>query len=292
LLNIHFNTKTMNSSCFLKNKFLTKYPSFATTTTTTTKEFFQIDYNQSERYAIWKLNKPPVNSLSLDFVQALIKQINEFNSQPNIDGIIITSNLKNIFCAGLDIMEMYKAPPDRMKLFWWTFQEFFLKLYGNNKVYISCINGHAPAGGCVISNLSDYRIMAKGQYKIGLNETRLGIKPPQLVVDTMINTVGHRNAEYALQVGHLFEPDEALRINLIDQICEPNVLIETGVAELKKWLQIPNDARSLTKQEMRKKTINNLLTNRQRDVDEFVRLQSTQTVQNNLQVYLNNLKKK
>lgn len=33
--------------------------------------------------------------------------------------------------------------------------------------------GHSPAGGCLMAMSCDYRIMAKGPYKIGLNETLL-----------------------------------------------------------------------------------------------------------------------
>ena len=33
--------------------------------------------------------------------------------------------------------------------------------------------GHSPAGGCLMAMSCDYRIMARGPYKIGLNETLL-----------------------------------------------------------------------------------------------------------------------
>ena len=51
-----------------------------------------------------------------------------------------SKNLPNIFCAGLDIMEMYRAKPDRARQFWTALQEFWIKLYGSNKVYIAAIN--------------------------------------------------------------------------------------------------------------------------------------------------------
>ena len=35
------------------------------------------------------------------------------------------------------------------------------------------LKGHSPAGGCLMAMSCDYRIMVKGPYKIGLNETQL-----------------------------------------------------------------------------------------------------------------------
>mgnify|MGYP001792155490 FL=1 len=50
--------------------------------------------------------------------------------------------------------------------------------YGYHVQYdvIDCLcllQGHSPAGGCLLSILCDYRVMADGKYTIGLNETLL-----------------------------------------------------------------------------------------------------------------------
>ena len=75
-------------------------------------------------------------------------------------------------------MEIYKSKPERARQFWRTLQDVWLKLYGSNKIYIAAISGHSPAGGCLLAMSCDYRIMSKGPYKIGLNETLLGITAP------------------------------------------------------------------------------------------------------------------
>jgi Delta3-Delta2-enoyl-CoA isomerase len=139
-------------------------------------DLFNIDEsNKDQGYAILKLNKAPVNSLNLEFLTALNIQLDKFEQSKNFEGVILTSDLNNIFSAGLDIMEMYQGKPERLRHFWWALQEFWIKLYGSSMIYIACINGHAPAGGCLMAMSCDYRIMADGPYKIGLNETLLVI---------------------------------------------------------------------------------------------------------------------
>lgn len=46
----------------------------------------------------------------------------------------------------------------------------------------------------------DYRVMSSGPFKIGLNETQLGIAAPLWFAETMTAIVGQRQTEKLLQV--------------------------------------------------------------------------------------------
>lgn len=78
---------------------------------------------------------------------------------------------------------------------------------------VSYFQGHAPAGGCLLSMSCEYRAMVTGKYNIGLNETALGIVAPKWFMDTMCNTIPKREAEYALTTARMFNTDEALKVN-------------------------------------------------------------------------------
>lgn len=82
--------------------------------------------------------------------------------------------------------------------------------------------------------------MAKGPYKIGLNETLLGIKAPFWFRDTMTNTIGYRECEKALQLGKLYSPEEALAINLVDEIVDQKDLISKAEEQMVQWCRIPS----------------------------------------------------
>lgn len=45
-----------------------------------------------------------------------------------------------VFSAGLDIMEMYKPNPDRLKNFWTALQDLWLTLYGATYPTAAAIN--------------------------------------------------------------------------------------------------------------------------------------------------------
>jgi enoyl-CoA hydratase/carnithine racemase len=43
----------------------------------------------------------------------------------------------------------------------------------------------------------------------------------------------------ALQLGTMYTPEEALGIRLVDQLAEPENLIDKAEQQMKKWLKIP-----------------------------------------------------
>ncbi len=57
----------------------------------------------------------------------------------------------------------------------------------------------------------------------------------------MINTIGFREAEKALQLGRLYTPEEALQIKLVDEICDPKDLMLRAEQQMQIWCRIPSE---------------------------------------------------
>ncbi|XP_074511281.1 enoyl-CoA delta isomerase 1, mitochondrial-like [Sebastes fasciatus] len=253
----------------------------------------EVDFDQSTGVAVMRMQSPPVNSLSLDFLTEFCIGVEKLEMDKKCRGLILTSSQPKVFSAGLDIMEMYGSSPERCGEFWRAVQEMWLKLYSSNMVTIAAINGSSPAGGCLMSLTCDYRIMADSpRYSIGLNETQLGIVAPFWFKDTMTNTVGHRNTELALQLGLLYNPSEALKIGMVDQVVPEDQVLTTAMQAMTKWLAIPDHARQITKSMMRKPTIDKLTSNREDDIKHFVNFITKDSIQKSLGMYMEMLKKR
>lgn len=179
-----------------------------------------------------------------------------------------------------------------MRDFWSTLQDVWLKLYGSPFATAAAINGHAPAGGCLLAMSCEYRVMLP-KFTIGLNETQLGIMAPSWFIATMKNTVSPRVAEGALTAGTLFTTDEALRVGLIDEIgLDKADALKKCESFLGRFRKISPVARALTKQQFRAKEIQDLENNRAADIDLFVAATSNPKVQQSLGLYIEALKKK
>lgn len=268
-------------------------PTYFTQKRNSSSSAVKVDFDQSTGVAVLHLQSPPVNSLSLDFLTEFCICLEKLEMDKSCKGLIITSSQPKVFSAGLDIMEMYGKSPEHCGVFWKAVQEMWLKLYSSNMVTIAAINGSSPAGGCLMTLTCDYRIMADNpRYSIGLNETQLGIVAPFWFKDSLVNTVGHRHAEMALELGLLYKPSEALKIGMVDQLVPEDQVLSTAAQTMKMWLAIPDHARQITKTMMRKPTIEKLVAHREADINNFVTFITKDSIQKSLRMYIEMLKKR
>ncbi|XP_065160330.1 enoyl-CoA delta isomerase 1, mitochondrial-like [Atheta coriaria] len=237
------------------------------------------------------MQRKPVNSLNLELLTQLHEAFEQVEND-NAKGMILTSGSDTVFSAGLDIMEMYKPDQERVKNFWSTLQDTWLKLYGLSTPTCAVINGHSPAGGCLLAMSCEYRIMSQN-FTIGLNETKLGIVAPEWFIASMRNTISNRETELALTAGRLFTTDEALKIGLIDEVATSK---EDGIAKsanfFKMFAKVNPLARQMTKTVCRKKDLQQLIDNKEEDLQQFLFFVNQPLVQKGLDMYIEALKKK
>ena len=106
----------------------------------------------------------------------------------------------------------------------------------------------------------------------------------------MINTIGQRQTELALQQGRFFSPADALDIKLVDEIVPKDQVVQRAEEQMKLWCQIPAEARSISKLMMRQDTLDRFTLNRVNDLDSFVGSTSSPAVQTSIKSYLNKMK--
>jgi len=242
-------------------------------------------------YTVLSMNKKPVNSLSLEFLKEFAKAVEVAESESK--GIVLTSSLPTIFSAGLEITEMYQPDEARLRDFWYTVQGLFLNVYGSKVPTAACMNGHTMAGGCFLSLACDYRVMVGPKFLVGLNETQLGIAAPFWIQEPMTQAIGFRKSSLALQLGTVFNAQEALDIGLIDEMVSSTEEAHQQVDKaMTNFMKIPSIALYSSKMLMRNDLYNRLSDNREKDVDNFVSFILQPEVQNNLGRYLEALKNK
>jgi len=241
--------------------------------------------------AVLSMGRGPVNSLNKEFIEELNSSLTSVATEAR--GLVLTSSLPSVFCAGLEITEMHKPDLDRLRQFWSSLQNLWITLYSYPIPTAAAISGHSPAGGCLLAMCTDYRVMQGPKFTIGLNETQLGIVAPSWFKDTMLNTVGQRQTELALMLGTLFTAQQALDIGMVDKVVETREECSAAaygvVAQLAR---IPSEARHTSKMLMRQATLDNLVNNKQADIDHFANFIVKPSIQKPLGQYLDALKAK
>jgi len=162
-----------------------------------------------------RLAKPPVNALNLELVKALTRSLREAAAESSA---VVISGQEGMFSAGLDVVELLRCDRDGMTDFWAAFFELLETVACSPVPVAAAVTGHSPAGGAVICLMCDYRVMSRGEYLIGLNETRVGLIIPPVLQNAMARLVGPRIAEHMLVAGAMIDPEKAFNTGFVDAL--------------------------------------------------------------------------
>ena len=204
-----------------------------------------------------QLAKAPVNALNTELVKLLIQSVRDAEKEC---GAIVLSGQEGMFSAGLDVVELMQLDRDGMTTFWSAFFELLETVACSSIPIAAAVTGHSPAGGAVIFMLCDYRVMSRGEYLTGLNETRVGLIIPLVLQNAMARLVGPKIAEQMLVAGAMIDPETAAKIGFVDAL-------ETGYeATVKHAIQWCENLLSLPQHSM----LGNRAIARAHFKDEFV----------------------
>ena len=193
-----------------------------------------------------QLARPPVNALNLDLLRALRAAI-EDSVRDGARGIIL-SGAQGLFSAGVDVPALMQLDRAGVREFW---QEFFAlcgTLARAPIPTVAAITGHSPAGGAVLALLCDYRVMAQGPYRIGLNEVQVGLIVPSGIQLALRRVVGTYRAERLLVSGAMIESAEALACGFVDELTGVDQVSTRALHWLSQLLALPSQAMLTTRQ--------------------------------------------
>ena len=162
-----------------------------------------------------RLDRPPVNAITLESEKLLAQSLRD--AADECDAVVI-SGQDGLFSAGLDVVNLIQLDHHGMHEFWSGFFELLETVACSPIPVAAAITGHSPAGGAVICLMCDYRVMSSGEYKIGLNEARVGLTIPTVLHNAMARLVGPRIAEQMLVAGSLIDSQQAFKVGLVDAL--------------------------------------------------------------------------
>jgi len=121
-----------------------------------------------------KLARPPVNALDPRLVAALREAVTAAPAQGA--RAIVMSGQPGLFSAGLDVPHLLTLDRAAMIAFWGELFGLLRAIARSPIPTVAAITGHSPAGGAVLAIFCDYRVMARGAFRIGLNEVQVGAR--------------------------------------------------------------------------------------------------------------------
>jgi 3-hydroxyacyl-CoA dehydrogenase len=178
--------------------------------------------------AVLTLNSPPVNALSQQLRDGVVKGMKQAIDDPAVKAVVLICAGRT-FIAGADITELGK-PPLSPSLY-----DVEASVEDSPKPVIAAVHGTALGGGLEVAMCCHYRV-AVPSAKCGLPEVHLGLMPGAGGTQRLPRIVGPELALDMVTSGRQIDAKTALAAGLIDEIVAEGELRAGAIALAKKVL--------------------------------------------------------
>lgn len=178
----------------------------------------------------FNLQNESVNKLNALTLGELKEAVDELQSTTDVGGLLLTS-AKNVFIVGADITEFTKwfdVPASEFAEHIANIHKIFSALEDLPFPTVAAINGFALGGGFEVALTCDYRVMST-KAQVGLPEVKLGLFPGWGGTVRLPRLIGLDNAIEWIGIGKQYRPAEALKVEAVDAVVEPELLHEAAL---------------------------------------------------------------
>lgn len=196
---------------------------------------------------ILRMDHGKANALDLKLLTALAAVFTDLRSAP----AVVLTGTGAIFSAGVDLKQVAAGGRAYLDEFMPRLRETFDIVFSFPRPLVAAINGHAIAGGCVLAQTADLRVMSSGPGRIGVTEMLVGVPFPVHALEIMRFGAGHRLPAMVF-TGRTHPPERALELGLVDELAEPGVTLDRAVAAAAGLAAVPARTFELTKLELRR----------------------------------------
>jgi len=215
--------------------------------------------------AILKMNLGKANAMDRVFLEQLHARLIEIE-QSDARALVVTG-YESFFSAGLHLPSLIDLDRVAMRQFMEVFGNAMLRLFCLPLPVVAGVNGHAIAGGCVLALQADWRVMVQGPFRMGLNETMLGISLPPTVLEPLrLQLVPSSWLPVALE-GRLFAPEEALEVGLVDKLVARDELLAVALVRAEALARVPQAAYGRVKLALRRQALALIEKTREREAE-------------------------
>jgi enoyl-CoA hydratase/carnithine racemase len=178
--------------------------------------------------AVIRLDDGKANALGFDAVTALSDALGEASDARAVCLI----GRPGRFSAGFDLNEMRS---ERAVELMTRGAELALRLVEHPAPVVLGVTGHALAMGAVLLLTADWRVGAAGDFKLGLNEVRIGLFVPPFAADLARDRLTPRHLTEAAQLAEVYDPEGARAAGFLDEVVPEDEVAARAVARATTW---------------------------------------------------------
>ncbi len=209
----------------------------------------------------------------------------ELREDGDARAIVLTGAGDRAFAAGADIKYMSDLDPDGAKEWGELGHNVGQLLETSPRPTVAAVNGFALGGGCELALACDIRFAASTA-KLGQPEINLGIIPGWGGTQRLARVCGLGVAKELILTGRIVDADEALRIGLVNGVCEPDELMERALEIARLLASKSPVALAAAKRALNHALQGDHVDNLAREADEFGQLFGSEDAKEGLAAFV------
>ena len=201
-----------------------------------------VSYEVSDRIATATITNGKANALSPDVLAGLDEALTRAEDAGEAEvGALIVTGTPGMLTGGFDLKVIRSSPQDAGRMVT-DGGALFARMFGSEVPVIVACTGHAIAAGTLLMMGADYRVGARGDFRIGLIETEIGMVLPRWAVELSRERISVRHFQQATVGAKMYDPDGAVDAGLLDAVVDPDEVAAAARTEALRWAAFPRAA--------------------------------------------------
>jgi enoyl-CoA hydratase len=196
------------------------------------------------------LDDGKVNALSLELLQEIGAQLDRAEAAK---AVAVLRGRPGIFSAGFDLKTFAKGDTAGVRMVT-AGGRLVERLLAYPYPVLALCTGHAYPAGAFLMLASDVRIGVEGAFRIGLNETAIGMTVPRFAVEL----ARHRLTPPGfarITTAALFGPEQAMQLGYLDRVLPAAALDAAAFEEAQRLRALDMPSYTATKQRINERAI-------------------------------------
>jgi enoyl-CoA hydratase len=187
------------------------------------------------------------NAIDLELLAALSTNLHRLRDAP----AVVLTGTGTIFSAGVDLFRVVDGGRAYLDRFLPALRKTFNELMAFPRPLVAAVNGHAIAGGCILVETADHRVMTSGTGRIGLTELLVGVPFPVDAIEIVRLATGGGPVTRIVNLAETVPAQRAIELGLVDEVAEPDAVLARAVQVATALAAVPARSFELVKRELR-----------------------------------------
>lgn len=206
------------------------------------------DYSLADGIATITMDDGKVNALS----EPMLREVEGwFDAAENEADLVVLTGAGRSFSAGFDLRTEGEGWPPMLI----AGAELAERIMSFPLPVIAACNGNALAMAGFLLLAADHRVGVRGEFKIGLNEVRIGLTIPWFGIELARHRLARPYFDRCTITGAVLGPEEAMAAGFLDELADPDDLDAAIVGAASDLHEVKREAHAAMKLRSRERAL-------------------------------------